>query len=137
MSDPFRLQDLEAFLDEALSPDEMARIEEAIRHDTRLRGELSMIHSRRDSGVHSLGEIWRRHRLSCPSRQQLGSYLLTALGPAETEYVRFHLETVGCRLCIANLSDLDAQRAEAAEVATTRRRRYFESSAGLLRPGRK
>ena len=63
----FRQSDLEAYLDEALPPEEMARVEKAARDDHRLCEELAAIQSRRNAGVHSLGEIWRRHRLSCPA----------------------------------------------------------------------
>jgi len=70
---------LEAYLDEALPADQMARVERALRNDEELLAKLKAIYSRRDSGVHTLGEIWRRHRLSCPSRQRLGNYLLGAL----------------------------------------------------------
>lgn len=133
MTRSFSQADLEAFLDEGLPPDQMAHIEAALRGDEHLRRELAGLNSRRDAGVHSLGEIWRRHRLSCPSREQLGSYLLGALPTAMAGYVRLHLETVGCRRCQANLADLDNQRAEAAEIADSRRRKYFQSSAGYLR----
>jgi hypothetical protein len=95
-----------------------------------------MINARRDAGVHSLGEIWRRHRISCPSRGQLGSYLLDALPEELADYIRFHIELVGCRYCRANLTDLRQQQAELPEVVQTRRRRFFQSSAGYLRPGR-
>lgn len=133
MTRSFSQSDLEGFLDEGLPPDDMARIEAALRADERLRRELAGLHSRRDAGVHSLGEIWRRHRLGCPSREQLGSYLLGALPAPAAGFVRLHLETVGCRLCQANLADLENQRAEAAEIADSRRRKYFQSSAGFLR----
>ena len=51
--------------------DRMAAIEEALRGSDDLQKRLTAINGRRDAGVHSLGEIWRRHRLSCPSREQL------------------------------------------------------------------
>lgn len=127
---------LEAYLDEALPAAEMARIEELARNDAELRRQINLIRSRRDSGVHSLGEIWRRHRLSCPSREQLGSFLLLALADDHCDYIRFHLEVVGCPLCQANLADLQRQQREASESVTRRRRKYFESSAGLLRQAR-
>lgn len=136
MTRSFCHQDLEAYLDEALPPDEMAQVENAIRQDASIRSALAMIHSRRDSGVHSLGEIWRRHRLSCPTRQQLGSFLLHALSEGDADYIRFHLEVAGCRYCQANLHDLESQQREAAESSNTRQRRYFQSSAGLLRTHR-
>ena len=82
--------------------------------------------------MHSLGEIWRRARLSCPSRQQLGSYLLGVLDDDHADYVTFHIETVGCRYCAANLTDLQRQQAEKSDTVQLRRRKYFQSSAGFL-----
>ena len=130
---PLRQSDLDAYLDEALPAEEMARIEKVLRNDPELRRRLAATNARRDAGVHSLGEIWRRHRLSCPSRQQLGSYLLEALPDDQAQYVRFHLEEIGCRFCSANLADLETEEAEAPDAAVTRRRKYFQSSVGHLR----
>ena len=52
-----------------------------------------------------------RARLTCPSRQQLGSYLLDALDPELAAYLKFHLEVVECPFCQANLADLEASQA--------------------------
>ncbi len=136
MTEPFRQSDLEAYLDEALPLEQMARIEKALRKGPKLVQQLAAIHSRRDAGVHSLGEIWRRARLSCPTRQQLGSFLLDALPEKLADYVAFHLEVVGCRYCQANLADLKNQQAQRHEAVQTRRRKYFQSSAGYLRRDR-
>lgn len=125
--------DLEAYLDEALPVEDMATIEEALRAEPALLDELAKIHARRDSGVHTLGEIWRRQRLTCPPRQELGSYLLGVLPPERADYIRFHLETVGCRLCRASVDDLESQQQDQGEEVQQRRRRYFESSAGYLK----
>ena len=57
-------------------------------------------------GEHSIGAVWRRDRLSCPTRDQLGAYLLQALDPDLIDYIAFHLQTVGCPYCQANLDDL-------------------------------
>jgi len=133
MTRPIETSELELYLDEALPAEEMARIEQALRTDRRLAEQLAAVNARRDSGVHSLGEIWRRHRLSCPTRQQLGSFLLGAIAREWHHYVVFHVETVGCRYCQANLADLKRQQAESSEVVQTRRRKYFQSSAGYLR----
>lgn len=130
MSGPFRDAELEAYLDEALPADEMARIEEALRASRELAARLAAINARRDAGLHSLGDIWRRHRITCPERTELGSFLLGVLEPAHAAYVRFHLEVIGCRLCQANLADLQQQTLTAG--AARRRRRYVKSSAGLL-----
>jgi anti-sigma factor RsiW len=128
--------DLQAYLDEALAPAEMAAIEVELRKKPELLKQLAAINARRDAGVHSVGEIWRRQRLSCPSREQLGSYLLGALDQEHSEYVDFHLGKIGCRYCQANLEDLRRQQQEKAEAATTRRRKYFQSTAGHLRKKR-
>jgi hypothetical protein len=133
MTLPLTDSDLELYLDEALPAEEMVRIEQALRTDRHLAERLATINARRDGGVHSLGEIWRRHRLSCPTRQQLGSYLLSAVSRDWDNYIVFHLEAVGCRYCQANLADLKRQQAESSEAVQTRRRKYFQSSAGYLR----
>ena len=86
----------------------------------------------RDRGEHSLGAVWRRERLTCPSREQLGSYLLQVLDDGLQDYIDFHLNTVGCPFCQANLADLEARQQEPAPKAKERRRRYFQSSAGYL-----
>jgi len=133
MSRPIAESDLEAYLDEALPAEEMARIEQALRGDRRLLERVVELVGRRDAGVHSLGAIWRRNRLSCFTREQLGDYLLRAMEGAEADYVRFHLEAIGCRYCRANLADLEARSRREESGVEERRRRYFQSSAGYLR----
>jgi len=133
MAKDFSQSDLEAYLDESLASEEMARIEDALRAQPELAKELVIINSRRDAGVHSIGAVWRRHRISCPSREQLGSYLLGALSDAQADYITFHIERIGCRLCRANLEDLRSLQQEEAEIVTSRRQKYFQSSAGYLR----
>ena len=128
----FSNSDLEAYLDEALPVDEMGRVEEALRSDQQLVAKVVEINRRRDAGTHSLGEIWRRHRLSCPPREQLGSYLLDVLDSETSNYIYFHVTEVGCRLCQANLADMRAQQEQAAAETTQRRSRYFQSSVGYL-----
>ncbi|MDA1055432.1 MAG: hypothetical protein O3C40_33960 [Planctomycetota bacterium] len=133
MSKEFTESELEAYLDEALAPDEMAAVESELRANPKLGKRLAVINGRRDAGIHTIGEIWRRHRISCPNREQLGSYLLNALDAEVMDYYRFHIEEVGCRFCNANLHDLRMQQDETAETAATRRTKYFQSSAGYLR----
>lgn len=128
----FSDEDLEAYLDESLDAEWMTRIEAESRKDPRLLHRLAEINHRRDTGWHTLGDIWRRHRLSCPAREQLGGYLLDALDPGIASYVLFHLTDVGCRYCQASLKDLQAQSKESSQLVAARRRRYFQSSAGFL-----
>ena len=133
MGHRFTQSELECYLDEALAPRHMAEVEAALRAEPELAKQLVAIHRRRDAGLHTLGEIWRRHRVSCPSRQELGNYLLGVLDEDQASYVCFHVEQVGCRLCSANLDDMRRkQRAAPAEEAQ-RRQKIFHTSAGYLK----
>jgi hypothetical protein len=126
---------LASYLDDALSDRQTAEVEQQLRQSETLRQQLRQLTQERDRGEHSVGAIWRRHRLSCPSREQLGSFLLNVLGDDEQTYIQFHLKTIGCAFCQANLTDLQNQQKESAPRVHQRRRRYFQSSAGLLNPG--
>lgn len=132
MIEPFSDHELEAYLDEALPAADMARFESAVRQTPELLRRLAEVIGRREAGAHSVGEIWRRHRLSCPGRIELGGFLLGTLSKDAVEYVKFHVELIGCRYCSANLDDLRQQRREASTDRATRRTRYFQSSAGYL-----
>jgi hypothetical protein len=136
MSRRYTNQQLQAYLDESLSAPQMASIEQALREDQELRDRLVGVAATREAGVHGLGEIWRRHRLSCPTRQQLGSYLLGAIDAEQKEYIRFHIEVVECRFCQANLEDLKQQSSESQVSVDSRRRKYFQTSAGYLSKNR-
>jgi hypothetical protein len=129
----FHRCDLEAYLDEALPPEEMARIEMAAREDAVLARSLASIHARRGEGIHTLGEIWRGRRLSCPTRRELGTWLLGTIEEDLACYIAFHVEVVGCRYCQANLADLRLQQDDAQQAVVTRRHKYFQSSAGYLK----
>lgn len=133
MSNQYESPELEAYLDEALAPDQMAEIEGALRDSEALREQLKAVSGRRDAGVHTLGGIWRRHRLTCPSRTELGSYLMGVLTDDETDFIRFHLEVSRCRVCTANIADLEAEQAATDQQETAgRRKKYFQSSVGHL-----
>jgi hypothetical protein len=70
--------------------------------------------------------------LTCPSREQLSSYLLQVLDDDVRAYVAFHLETVGCPYCLANLHDLESLQREPAREVEARRRRIYASSVDLV-----
>lgn len=126
---------LRAYLAEQLSPRVMTLIEKALRDSASLRDRLEEIRlGRADDHLHSLGAIWQRNRLTCPDRQQLGSFLMDAIDEGLARYIRFHIEVVECPFCQANLDDLRQQAIAAAAAAPTRafRSRIFQSSRGLL-----
>src|SRR5713226_4908769 len=124
---------LHAYLDDSLPEAETARIEQGLRTSETLRLAIRSALQERDRGDHTVGAIWRRERLTCPTREQLGSHLLGALEDELTDYIAFHLDTVVCPFCKANLADLKAlQQEEAASRTQHRRQKIFKSSAGLL-----
>ena len=129
-------EQLHAYLDDELDDAETARIEKLIRGSDAIRTRLSQVRDERDRGEHSLGAVWRRERLSCPTREQLSGYLHEVLDADHQAYIEFHLQTVGCSSCQANLDDLKEKQAETA-AQSRRRRRYFEQSARLLNDARK
>jgi hypothetical protein len=124
---------LDAYLDDALTDGEASRVEQALRTDPTLRDHLTALLKQRDRGEHSIGAVWRRHRLSCPSREKLGSFRLGVLDDEEIDYIEFHLKVIACQYCQANLDDILAELEEETPVIEERRRRFFESSAGFLR----
>jgi hypothetical protein len=128
---------LACYLDDTLDETEIARIEQALRNSEPLRQQLKHLIQERDRGEHSVGAIWRRQRLSCPPREQLGSYLLGVLEDDVQDYIQFHLQTIGCAYCLANLADLQTQHQDADGQVKKRRKRYYQSSAGLLQSPQK
>ena len=129
---PFSDAELAAFLDEALPAARCSELEHELRSDTELRQRLIEVRGRETAGLHTLGAIWRRNRLSCPTRSELGGYLLGTLSAEAADYIRFHVDTIGCRYCQANLSDLQAA-SKADDRPKQRRKKYFQTSAGYLK----
>ncbi|MEX1232422.1 MAG: hypothetical protein WEB58_19405 [Planctomycetaceae bacterium] len=125
-------QELFAYLDEQLTTPVLAELEQELRDSATLRTRLARLMTLRNQGDHSVGEIWREQRLSCPERGVLRRYLLGMLDDELKDYIRFHTEIVGCRYCTANLADLSTAGEASAPETETRTKRYFESSAGEL-----
>ncbi len=94
------------YMNDALPDTELASVEKALRESADLRALYREVVEQQDRGEHTVGAIWRRERVSCPSRDQLGGFLLGAGDPELLEYVEFHLKTIGCAYCQANLDDL-------------------------------
>lgn len=132
MDDPITRAQLSAYIDDALSETEMARVEKALRQSPELRTQLQEVREQADRGEHSFGAIWRRERLSCVSREQLTQYLLDVLHSDLKEYVAFHLETIGCPFCTANLNDLREKHVEASPQTKQRRKQIYDSTVGRI-----
>ena len=130
---PITREMLRDYIDEALPDAELPLVEKALRERTDVQALFQQIRGEMDRGEHSIGAIWRRDRLSCPTREHLGGFLLEALDQDLQDYIAFHLKTVGCPHCQANLDDLTKRKAEAEEPVRKRRQRIVKSTAGLLK----
>ena len=128
--------DLLAYLDDLLPAEGAAEIEKRLRSSEHaaLRTRLEVLTRSRDTGTHTIGEIWKRHHASCPSREDLGRYILEAMSDDESKFVEIHLQVTQCEVCQSNLDDLlqSTNQANAAAVAT-RRTKYFQSSVGRVK----
>jgi RNA polymerase sigma factor (sigma-70 family) len=100
----------------------------------RIRGNIGKVNSLTSfASLHFedyLTEIWETERLSCPKRSTLGAFLLETLEPGWFDYVDFHLTTIGCHFCRANLKDL--QRQKTTNEQRLFRKRIMESTVGFL-----
>ena len=120
-----------AYIEESLPLEQMTHLEVMLRQNGDLQSRLRELIAKRESGVHSIGDIWRRHRISCPTREELGSYLLGAMTDDKRDFIKFHIEEIGCRYCQSNLSDLSESQHK--EAVSARRKKYFQSSVGRLK----
>ncbi|MSR30816.1 MAG: hypothetical protein EXR99_04845 [Gemmataceae bacterium] len=104
---------LDAYLDDMLHEVKMAQVEKVLRESPPLQARIAALIQKRDQGDHSTGAIWRRERLTCPSREELASFLYQGLEESRLDYIRFHLQIIGCAFCQANLHDLDPENKNA------------------------
>ncbi|TWU34579.1 RNA polymerase sigma factor [Novipirellula aureliae] len=78
-----------------------------------------------------LRAAWETHRPSCPKRSTLGKYTLGILSPAWHDFVRYHVETLGCLFCDANLAEF---RKLPPTAPSTINNHLFQSTVGFLPP---
>ena len=92
--------------------------------------ERELLTGQEISSEATIAKVWRERRLSCLKRSTIGSYLLGVLEEPWQSYTAFHLETVKCLMCRANLEDLSAESERVAEGDLSER--MFQSSVGFL-----
>ena len=78
----------------------------------------------------TVARVWREQRLTCLKRSTLGSFMVGVLDEPWRGYTQFHLDVVGCPMCLANLADLQSEE-EPEPPADTER--MFTSSVGFLK----
>jgi hypothetical protein len=125
---------LDAFIDDHLNEQETIKVEKAVRESQELNTLLKSIIASRDMGDHSIGAIWRREHLSCPSREELSSFKDDALEPERIDYIKFHLETVGCKACKANLADLNCTKGSQNNPDANEKHQQFLENSKILLP---
>ena len=130
MSASFTDEELMAYADERLSVARASELERLLRGSTALVQRLAELVQSSESLDHSLGAMWRRGRWSCPPRAVWSAFVGGRLGDGLSQHLRFHVETIGCRVCAANLADL--QQSGDQSDSEGRVRQIFQSSAGRL-----
>lgn len=128
-------EELLAYADELLVPEVAAQVENQLRTQPALREHLHQLLAARDQGNLSIGDLWRHHRLSCPTRTQLGLHFVNALHGDLANYITFHINEVGCVYCQAELDEMQESLHDANQSHSEQQRRdfLFASSAGLLK----
>lgn len=126
----FTNEELLAYVDERLPSPRATEIERQLRVSADLVNRLGMLLQTVERGDVTLGGMWRRGRWSCPPRGVWAAFTGGRLGDGLTQYLQFHLETVGCRICEASVRDLRWNSGDDDD----RVRKIFQSSAGRLRP---
>lgn len=133
MTNQFTDAELEAYLDETLDSELAAEVEKGLQEDKELLERLAQINGRRDAGVHTLGEIWRRNQIGVPTAEMMGNYLLGVTSPEESDYIQFRMDHLKCPFTVALFNDLQARQNESQEQSQSRREKFYRSSANLLK----
>lgn len=110
-----------------------------IKHRLLQRIIQSLPEQSKDAQVPSdtlLTRAWESQRPSCPKRTTLGKYTLGLLPKDWTDYIDFHVKTLGCTFCTANLTELGDIAGSGSQRDTTAQ--LFQSTIGFLTriPGR-
>ncbi len=134
MSKEFSDAELDCYIEETLDAERASELELLLREDAALLQRLAEINSRRSSGRHTLGGIWRQNQIGVPSSDEMGSFLLGVLDDQHADYIQFRIDVLKCPFTIALKTDLENQQSESADASVKRRAKIFESSVGLLKP---
>lgn len=129
-ADGFTDEELLAYVDERLPSARAAEVERQLRSSRPLLDRLLVLMQSVERGEVSLGGMWRRGRWSCPPRAVWAAFVAGRLGDGLSQYLQFHLTTVGCRICEASVQDLRRHERDEDRI-----QKIFQSSAGHLRAG--
>lgn len=110
---------IHAYIDGALSPEEADAFTSMAYGDSELRGKIRTVQTEFDYHNHTVGSLWRRNQLTCPSDQDIVDYqrgALAIINPEIADYVQFHLTSIRCIYCISTAAEL---KQSAAKGGTT------------------
>lgn len=107
----------------------LGRLQEFLAEATG-QDQRSLMDESQVSSEATITRVWRQRRLSCLKRGTIGSYLLGVLDEPWLSYTRFHLDTVRCLMCRANLEDLSAESEQVGKDHLSEQ--IFQSSVGFL-----
>lgn len=99
---------IHAYIDGALSPEETEAFALKAQRDSELRGQIRTVQSEFDYHNHTVGSLWRRNQLTCPSDQDIVDYQrgeLAIINPEIADYVQFHLKSIRCIYCISSAAE--------------------------------
>lgn len=88
--------------------DEERWIQEQLANSDKDRAFFEAVREEVETQNLSISLVWRQERVSCPHRDLLEAHFHGSLSEAESDYVRFHIDRVGCLYCSANLDDIAA-----------------------------
>ena len=109
----------------------LRKVRKQVNRDLDARGIGADAEDDDTRGEAMLTRIWETLRLSCPKRSTIGAYHLGTLDADWRDYVHFHLETLGCEFCRANLADIKS--ADQARSGPALREKILQSTVGFLR----
>ena len=99
---------IHAYIDGALSPEEADAFTLMAYGDSELRGKIRTVQTEFDYHNHTVGSLWRRNQLTCPSDQDIVDYQRGALAiiyPKIADHLQFHLNSIRCIYCISTAAE--------------------------------
>jgi hypothetical protein len=85
------------------------------QEDSELRGQIRTVQSEFDYHNHTVGSLWRRNQLTCPSDQEIADYQrgeLAIIYPKIADHLQFHLNSIRCIYCISTAAELKQSAAK-------------------------
>lgn len=127
MTEDFTDEELLAWQEETLPVSRMRQMEAAFRNSPEFVERYRKLQEQLDQGGLTLGEVWRRHRIGCFSKEMLARHARGETSAGLSEQILFHLQTVECVWCQAVFETLN-------EDDLNRTQRVFQTSLGGLKP---